>query len=246
MSLLRLNRFIGRMVKVRPVRLPGLRPVASITFDDFPKSAWENGGRVLKDYGARGTYYTAGGFCGRTVDGTVFYDADDLRALAAAGHEIGCHGFGHQPTPTLSPQDLAADAARNEEFLKPFLGGGKAQSYAFPYGAASVRAKKFHDPRYSNMRGAHHGINSGKVDLAQLHAVSIEMRKWNEADIDRAIQRAQHNHGWIVFYTHGVSEMPGPYDSTQTMLRYVLHRLSEARIPVMPMREAVHVVLNQL
>jgi peptidoglycan/xylan/chitin deacetylase (PgdA/CDA1 family) len=244
MSLLRLNRFIGRMVKVRPVRLTGQRPVASITFDDFPKSAWEVGGRVLQDYGARGTYYTAGGFCGRTVDGTVFYDAGDLNALVAAGHEIGCHGFGHRPTPLLSADDLAEDAARNEAFLKPFLNGGKAQSYAFPYGAASVSAKKFHAPRYSNMRGSHQGINSGIVDLTQLHAVSIEARKWNEAFISRAIRHARHNHGWIVFYTHGISETPGPYGSTETMLRYVLDSLSAARIPVLPMREAVSVVLN--
>jgi peptidoglycan/xylan/chitin deacetylase (PgdA/CDA1 family) len=244
MSLLRLNRFIGRMIKVRPVRLAGQRPVASITFDDFPKSAWENGGRVLKDYGARGTYYTAGGFCGRTIDGTVFYDADDLKALAAAGHEIGCHGFGHQPTPILSSQDLAADAARNEDFLKPFLGGGRAQSYAFPYGAASVRAKKFHGQRYSNMRGVHPGINSGKVDLAQLQAVSIEMRNWDATTIERAIRQAQHNNGWIVFYTHDVSDKPSAYGATEAMLRQVLDGLAAARIPVLPMREAVREALN--
>ena len=244
MSLLRLNRFIGRMVKVRPVRLAGQRPVASITFDDFPKSAWENGGRVLQEYGARGTYYTAGGFCGRTVNGTVFYDADDLKALAAAGHEIGCHGFGHRPTPLLSPQDLAADAARNEDFLKPFLGGGTAQSYAFPYGAASVRAKKFHGRRYSNLRGSHQGINSGRVDLAQLQAVSMERRNWDASIIARAIRHAQHNNGWIVFYTHDVSDSPTVYGATEDMMRKVLDGLAAARIPVLPMHEAVAVALS--
>src|SRR5476651_571111 len=120
----RIARFIARHTNVRPARLSGQRPIASITFDDFPKSAWTVGGRVLADYGARGTYYTAGGFCGRTVEQTIFYDESDLTALAAAGHEIGCHGFGHQPTPTLSAQALADDTARNAEFLKPFLSGG--------------------------------------------------------------------------------------------------------------------------
>ena len=60
------------------------------------------GGPVLARHGVRGTYYTAGGFCGRTVDGTDFYDEGDLKALAAAGHEIACHGFAHQPTPSLT------------------------------------------------------------------------------------------------------------------------------------------------
>ena len=45
-----------------------------------------------------------------TADGTAFYDEGDLTALAAAGHEIGCHGFAHQPTPALSDEELAADA----------------------------------------------------------------------------------------------------------------------------------------
>src|ERR1700755_3306719 len=103
MNMVRLNRFIGRMVRVQPVRLAGHRPVARIPFEHFPKSAWATGARVLAEYGAKGTYYTAGGFCGRTVEGMEFYDAGDLTALTEAGHEIGCHGFGHPPTPTLSP-----------------------------------------------------------------------------------------------------------------------------------------------
>ena len=240
----RIARFIARHTIVRPVQLSGRRPVASITFDDFPKSAWTEGGRVLAEYGARGTYYTAGSFCGRTVDGMEFYDADNLTALAAAGHEIGCHGFGHQPVPTLSALDLAEDAERNAEFLKPFLKGGQARSYAFPFGAASVRGKKFLKGRFCNMRGVHPGINHGKVDLAQLQAVGIETRNWNPGAIARAIGEAQHNHAWIVFYTHDISGAPSPYGATEAMLREGLEGLKAARIPVLPMREAVRVALG--
>lgn len=237
-------RFIARHTIVRPVRLAGQRPVASITFDDFPKSAWTVGGPVLAAYGARGTYYTAGGFCGRTIGGTVFYDPDDLTALAAAGHEIGCHGFGHQPVPTLSPLDLAEDAQRNAEFLKPFLHGGRARSYAYPYGAASVHGKKFLADRFCNMRGVHAGLNHGKADLAQLQAMPIERHNWNPQAIARAIVEAQHNRSWIVFRTHEVSESPGPYGATEGMLRTVLDGLAAARIPVLPMREAVRLALG--
>jgi peptidoglycan/xylan/chitin deacetylase (PgdA/CDA1 family) len=237
-------RFIARQANVRPVRLCGQRPVASITFDDFPKSAWTEGGPVLAEYGARGTYYTAGSFCGRTVGGTVFYDQDDLAALVSAGHEIGCHGFGHQPVPTLSPLALSEDAERNAEFLKPFLKGGQARSYAFPYGAASIRGKKFLKGRFCNMRGVHRGINRGKVDLAQLQALSIETRSWNADAIARAIAQAQHNNAWIVFYTHDVSETPSPAGTTVAMLCTVLDGLKAARIPVLPMREAVRLALG--
>src|SRR6266700_3216652 len=77
----KLTSLLARKLVRRSARLAGLRPVASITFDDFAKNAWTEGGPVLAAYGMRGTYYTAGSFCGRTVNGMAFYDANDLEAL---------------------------------------------------------------------------------------------------------------------------------------------------------------------
>ena len=241
---MRLTRFIARMTNVRPARVRGRRPIASITFDDFPKSAWESGGQILARFKARGTYYTAGTFCGRTVDGTQFYDEGDLRSLAAAGHEIACHSFGHQPTPILSDAALAKDMERNAAFLAPFLGGGRAESYAYPHGASSVRTKKFYAPHFSNLRGVHPGIIQGKVDLAQLNAVSLEMRSFSREKLAAAIADARANNGWIAFCTHGVSDKPTEYDSTPAMLIEALERIAEAVIEILPMREAVAAALG--
>jgi peptidoglycan/xylan/chitin deacetylase (PgdA/CDA1 family) len=244
MILARLNRFLARLTPVRSARLAGARPLASITFDDFPKSAWSQGGPILAHHKVRGTFYTAGGFCGRTVDGTVFYDAEDLRAAAAAGHEIACHGYAHQPTPSLSSEALEADAARNAEFLRPFLNGGQAESYAFPYGAVSPRTKRFYASRFTNVRGVHPGLNSGRADLALLNVISMEKRCWDRAAIARAITRARHDRAWMVFYTHDVDDDPSPYGSTPAMLSEVLERLIEARIEILPMREAVKTAIG--
>jgi peptidoglycan/xylan/chitin deacetylase (PgdA/CDA1 family) len=240
----KLTSLSARLLKARPARLRGHRPVASISFDDFPKNAWTVAGPVLARHGVRGTYYTAGGFCGRTVDGTVFYDEVDLGSLAAAGHEIACHGFAHQPTPTLTTAELAADADRNREFLKPFLNGAAPVSYAFPFGRVSPRTKRFYAPRFATSRGVHPGINAGRVDLAQLNTVSLEVRCWNEKAIEASIQRALHDHGWLIFYTHDVSDAPTEYGSTPEMLDWALSRLAEARIPVLPVREALPVALG--
>jgi peptidoglycan/xylan/chitin deacetylase (PgdA/CDA1 family) len=241
---MRLTRFIARMARVRPARMQGRRPVASITFDDFPKSAWETGGALLARHKVRGTFYTAGNFCGRTVNGTVYYDENDLRALAAAGHEIACHGYGHDMTPMLCAEALAADQVRNAQFLAPFLGGAKLESYAYPYGASSVRTKKFLAPLFTNLRGVHPGINEGRIDLAQLNAMPIEKRSFSSEMLAAAIARALHNNGWISFYTHEVSETPSAYGATPAMLTEVLNRLAEARIEILPMREAVAAALG--
>lgn len=240
----KLTSFVARKLVKRSARLAGHRPVASITFDDFPKNAWTEGGSVLNRHGVRGTYYTAGGFCGRTVDGIRFYDIDDLAALAAAGHEIGCHGFGHQPTPALSDDELVADATRNCEFLKPFLCGGQPVSYAYPFGRVSPRTKRFYASRFASARGVHPGINIGRVDLAQLNVVSLEARSWDQDAIEAAVQRVLHSNGWLILYTHDVSELPSRYGSTPGMLDWALKRVVAARIPLLPMRDAMSAALG--
>jgi peptidoglycan/xylan/chitin deacetylase (PgdA/CDA1 family) len=241
---MRLTRFISRMTNVRPARLKGARPIASITFDDFPKSAWEIGGRILARHKARATYYTAGTFCGRSERGIAFYDEGDLRALAASGHEIACHGFGHEKTPLLSDAALAADLERNAKFLSPYLNGGKPQSYAYPHGATSVRTKKFYAAHFSNLRGVHPGINRGTIDLSQLNAVSMEMRSFTKEKLAAAIESALAAKGWISFYSHDVSDSPSEYGSTPAILEEVLTALARANIAILPMREAVTVALG--
>ncbi|MDB5734250.1 MAG: polysaccharide deacetylase [Alphaproteobacteria bacterium] len=241
---IKLTSLMARKLPVKTARLAGHRPVASITFDDFPKNAWTLGGPILAKHGVRGTYYTAGGFCGRTVDGTVFYDREDLKALVAAGHELGCHGYGHQPTPTLTTDQLKADAERNQEFLRGFTGGVAPVSYAFPFGRVSPRTKRFYAPRFTNVRGVHPGVNVGRVDLAQLNTISLESRCWEPEKIEAAIQRVLHDHGWLVLYTHDVSDTPSPYGSTPQMLDWALGKVAAARIEVLPMREALSVALG--
>jgi len=240
----KLTSFAARTLRVRPARLAGHRPVASISFDDFPKNAWVQGGPVLARHGVRGTYYTAGGFCGREVDGIRYYDSEDLRELAAAGHEIGCHGFGHQPVPNLSDEELVADAARNREFLGTFLNGKTPVSYAFPFGRVSPRTKRFFASQFGSARGTHAGINIGRVDLAQLNVISLEMRCWNEKAIETAIHRVLHSHGWLILYTHDVSDNPTRYGTTPKRLDWALSRVAAARIDMLPIREALPVALG--
>ena len=237
----RINNLVTRHVPVKTGRAGSPRPIASISFDDFPKSAWTVAGPILADFGVKATYYTAGTFCGRTVEGMEFYDEADLEALAAAGHEIACHGFGHQPTTKLDSKALLADTLRNRAFLEKFLGGRPPASYAFPYGAASPRTKNFFADRFTNARGVHPGVNDGAMDLALLRAVSMESRCWDADWIERAISRAKAQNGWLAFYTHDVSDSPSKYGSTPGMLRHVLRRLREEGIEVRTMRNAFSV-----
>ncbi len=118
----RLNAFAARQMTVRPTRLSLDRPAASFSFDDFPVSAWTKGAPVLERFGAKGTYYAAGTYCGAVEGGLTYYDEAVLRDVAAAGHEIGCRSFSHEHGPTVSSTLLSDDLDRNAIFLREVLG----------------------------------------------------------------------------------------------------------------------------
>ena len=54
-----------------------------------------------------------------------------VRRIAEAGHEIGSHGFGHQPIPELSEREFHADVRRSKELLEE-LSGAPVRGYRAP------------------------------------------------------------------------------------------------------------------
>jgi peptidoglycan/xylan/chitin deacetylase (PgdA/CDA1 family) len=226
----------GRLpVKTARSRLEA--PLASVSFDDFPRSAWTTGGPLLAKHGARASYYASGRFCGAVEDGIEYFHRGELKEIEAASHEVGCHGFGHIRGPQAASDALDLDFERNALFLEQELGGFRASSYAYPYGDVSPRTKVLAARRYAVSRGIYAGVNAGNIDLAELRAVPIEARRWRPDRIDAAVQAAKARRGWVIFFTHDVSPAPTPFGCTPEMLDYVLQSL--AGIEVLPIKHAM-------
>ncbi|MEO6340914.1 MAG: polysaccharide deacetylase family protein, partial [Caulobacteraceae bacterium] len=178
---LKANNFITRRIPVKCIRSKLNAPVASFTFDDFPRSAWTIGGPILARYGARATYYPAGVFCGRIEDGIDYFDRDDLIACAAAGHEIGCHTYSHLRGAKTASKALTGDVTRNADFLRDALGDMPPASFAYPFGEVTPRTKLLLSEMFPVSRGIRPGVNAGVIDLAQLKAYPLERRSWKAA-----------------------------------------------------------------
>ena len=110
------------------------RPVASIVFDDFARSAWTEGGQILQAAGARGTYFVSGSYCGRDADGIKYFEPDDLVAAHSNGHEIACHTFDHRTVSNLPDAEIEESLRRNQDFIRGVLGDVIMTSFAFPTG----------------------------------------------------------------------------------------------------------------
>ena len=97
----RINRAAARRLPVKWVRSHLDRPVASISFDDFPRSAWTVGGPILARRQALATYYAGGDFCGRNVDGIDYFD--DRRPESGPGARATKSVATPSPISTLRP-----------------------------------------------------------------------------------------------------------------------------------------------
>jgi peptidoglycan/xylan/chitin deacetylase (PgdA/CDA1 family) len=230
---------VTRWLPAKTVRSRLTRPVASFTFDDFPKSAWSAGGPILAKHEAHATYYAAGSRCGIFADGSEQYDRSDLAAVAAAGHEIGCHSFGHVPSSTVSSAALDEDRERNAAFLRETLGDVSLASFAYPYGEVVPRTKLLFGRAFGSSRGIRSGLNAGMIDLAQLLVVPLTDIENDPAMLERTLEGARASNAWIVFMTHDVVEKHEVYGCRPATLDRVLAATRAAGIDILTMKHAL-------
>ncbi|MGZ3272343.1 MAG: polysaccharide deacetylase family protein [Caulobacteraceae bacterium] len=234
----------ARVRLTRNVKLNGLdthlaEPVVSFTFDDFPRSALTEGGGVLRERGWAGTYYAAGGFCGRRVEGLDYYDQDDLVRAVEEGHEIGCHTFGHLRLPQASSAEIEADLERNAQFIAEALPGHRLSSFAYPFGDLDLGRKALLARRFPICRGIWPGINAGRMDFGQLKAVSLDQLSADTLDVEGWLDRAVAARGWLIFFTHDVSDDPSPYGFGRKAFEAVADAVARRGIRVLPVKNAV-------
>jgi peptidoglycan-N-acetylglucosamine deacetylase len=100
-------RALARRVLRRPLivhRASGQPPAVALTFDDGP-SEWTAGvAQALEEHACRGTFF----LLGVSLDGR----SDTVRALVAAGHELGNHLWSHTDPATQSRAELRDEIDR--------------------------------------------------------------------------------------------------------------------------------------
>ncbi len=93
------------------------RVIARDSWDRLELRVERNVERILElmaEHGAHGTWFVLGWVAERLPA--------LVRSIAAAGHEIGSHGFGHERVDTLSPEQFRADVRRSKTLLEDILG----------------------------------------------------------------------------------------------------------------------------
>lgn len=234
----KMRRRAGRYLDVRPVTIRPPRGVLSLSFDDIPRSAWTEAGPILAQHGIKATYYVCGGLSGgRNLDLPQF-EVEDLQALHAAGHEVGCHTYGHVSTLGLSPAELEADLGRNAAWVAERLDGHEMRTFAYPFGDCTLRAKPVIDRRFLCGRGVRDGINGGRADRNLLQAIGLESRRLPGYDLEKLVRDTADVHGWLIAYGHDVSDSPTPYGCRPEDIDRLIGLAKAAGLEILPVGAA--------
>jgi peptidoglycan/xylan/chitin deacetylase (PgdA/CDA1 family) len=239
----KIERRLAKVMARRMVRLRNPKPMISFTFDDAPHTACTRGRRLLEQYKVRGTFYVCGGLTGQ-LEPERMHTLAELQALAAAGHELGCHGYEHIDYQSLNKDQMVSDTMRNAQFLSD-LGVPTADlNFAYPFGCASPGVKRFVSRRYTSARGIGDGLNVGEVDLALLKATRLYEGRITDAEVTALIEDNVRQNGWLIFFTHGVQDKPDAYGCTPDMLEHALHISVQSGAEVLTVRDALQVALE--
>ena len=176
--------------------------------------------------------------CGQDSDEYgAMCDHDDLRALAAAGHHIGAHSHSHDHLERGGERALREDSLRNREILRD-LTGRPVDDFAYPYGEYTFKAKAELGSVFSSLRSVEPGVNQGPVDVRLLKAESLERKHFSLERVEQAVEQCATEGGWLVFYSHDVSDEPSIYGTTTAGLANVARIVEESGVPVLDVASA--------
>lgn len=228
-----------RLAARRMVRLEGLPPTVSFTFDDFPACTAELAAPILEAEGFRGTFYLSAGLMGRSTEVGPIASPAQAEGLLARGHELGCHTYGHLRAGDVTDRTFAQDLEKNRLALSPLLGGQALGSFAFPYGVGTAGAKRAAAQRFASCRATWPGINHGRCDLNWLAATPFYARSGGLERVLPLLTQLRAQGGWLILYTHDVREGCSNWGCTPEQFQALASSVARQGFQVGTVREVV-------
>jgi peptidoglycan/xylan/chitin deacetylase (PgdA/CDA1 family) len=229
---------VGRYGR-RDLALQGNIPYISFTFDDFPRSAFLEGGKILAAAGTRGTYFVSIQLLNSNSSSGLIASRDDLRVLLGDGHELGCHTFEHLDGRLATAAAFERSIVANRSALDAIVPGARLPVFAYPLDGPLLGVKRAVGPRFVACRGGGQAFNTGVIDLNLLKAYFLDWR--NQGDlgaVSDVIRRNAAARGWLIFATHDVATDPSKYGCDPEFFENVVRLAVESGARVVPMMRA--------
>jgi peptidoglycan/xylan/chitin deacetylase (PgdA/CDA1 family) len=224
----------------RMVAVKLITPIISFSFDDAPRTAFRNGGDILKAHGVRGTYFLSLGMLGTESPSGIIASKDDLHRAVEEGHELGCHTFDHKDSWKTKAEVFEQSVLKNRQELAIILPDTVFSSFAYPLCNPSPANKRRMGKLFNFCRGGGQTLNVGMADLNLLKAFFLDVRNGDTIDtVRRLVDRNAESRGWLIFATHDVTENPSPYGCTKAFLEEVVAYSSTSGAHLLPIGEVI-------
>lgn len=228
----------------RLVPMHNRTPIISFTFDDFPLSALEVGGALLREYGLAGTYYVSLGLLDHEEAVGRICSRLHLNDVLAQGHELGCHTFGHCDAWDTEPHLFEKELIKNQHALQNFLPGTTFKTMSYPISTTPRPTTKRHTGlRFACCRTGGQTNNVGTVDLNYVRSFFLEQSRKDPSVIWNLIDENSANKGWLVFSTHDIATQPTRYGCTPEFFFEVVRRAVDSQSRILPVIGALNEVL---
>ena len=233
----RVARKLRRFQNVRRLNFKTDTPIISITFDDFPKTAVTVGAREMEKRGMTGTFYTCAGLAGQTNHHGPQFDACDLPALEAAGHEIAGHTHDHMDCLNLTEQETRAEITKNKTALLEMGVTQSIDNFAYPYGQLSAEVKARLESEFNSLRGITDGVHAGSADLNELK--SCGFYSGTKDSVLNRIESLRTTPAWLTIFTHDIQDSPTQWGCTEDEFITLLNAVEVSGARVMTVRDAL-------
>jgi len=221
-------------------------PIISFTFDDFPRSAYQAGGAILKTYGFRGTYYAALGLMGTHAPVGEIFSREDLNGVVADGHELGCHTFAHCHSWNTAPNVFERSIVENERHLHELLPDASFKTFAYPIAGPRPHTKRRAAKHFPCCRFGGQTYNAGVTDRNLLSAYFLEQGRHDPDSVKRMIDRNSDAGGWLIFATHDVCDTPTRFGCSPMFFEDIVRHASRSGATVLPAGDAWDIVSGRL
>jgi peptidoglycan/xylan/chitin deacetylase (PgdA/CDA1 family) len=223
----------------RPLEIATSEPIISFTFDDFPRTALYEGGGILHRGGLSATYYASLGLMGRTAPAGEIFVRDDLPALLAERHELGCHTFDHYDSWSTSTTAFERSIDANGAALGDLLPGAEFRTFSYPMSPPRPRTKRQAGERFLCCRGGGQTFNAGTADLNCLRAYFLEKSREDFEAVRQLIEQNCRARGWLILVTHDVRRDPSPYGCTPAFFQDVVTCSIDSGARILPVAGAL-------
>jgi peptidoglycan/xylan/chitin deacetylase (PgdA/CDA1 family) len=179
----------------------------SFTFDDGRTSQYLNAVPLLDAASMKGTFFI---ISDALTWGPSYLTAGQVRALAAAGHEIGNHTQTHADLSELSVSQVRAEFQKSQAKISS-VAGRTPLSCAYPYGATDPTVESVAAEFFRGCRSTDGGMNKRTTDRYRLRTYYVHTST-TAAQIRAAVERATADKAWLILCYHGVGKVSSSDD----------------------------------